>query len=155
MKPSLVLLSTLLFVSSLSAQELKTDSKIVEETILWQTSYDSTFTPIEMAKLLSDTSRFKKEGNFYKVNSTLKVFGFESIYLGMIGINYMLGPNATLKGTPKEISEKIAKSYNYIFEVSPDKSSYKVDLINEISLIITKHPTLKNATMVIGSNLRI
>lgn len=141
------------FISCQARDNLSDTSKIIESTILWDAKLQSDWTPFEMSKLLSDTTKFEKKGNFYKVKSDLKVFGHKAIYLGMLGIDLIPGPNATLEGAPESIYEYVKKHYKLKFKSAKDKSAYQAKIREYLVLSIEKHPTMENATIVIGAYL--
>jgi len=136
-----------------SAQVNKSpESEIIESTLLWEAPIDEvTWEPLKLKELLKDTTQFSPSGNFYKVNYDLYVFGHKAIYLGMRGIDFVPGPNATLEGNPEAISKNISENYNITFTKNEDE--YVADLKEYIKLVIAPHPNLKDTSLVIGAYL--
>ncbi len=133
-------------------EEELSPSKIVESTVLWNAQIDEvTWEPIELSKLLNNSEGFTKAGNFYKVNSELKVFGHKALYIGMRGIEFIPGPNVTLEGNPATVSEYISKNYKISFH--QNENEYVADLKEYIKLVIGPHPNLKDSSIVIGAYL--
>lgn len=155
MKYYAYLICSLFILVSFAGAEVnkKSETEIIESTILWESKLDKeTWEPIELQKLISKNSYYKKEGNFYKIeNKKVMAFGHEVIYLGLLGIELIPGPNAVLKGTPKEIADYIEKKRGLKF-VS-NKGEYMCDLKKHIKLVIGKHPSMKNASLIIGAYL--
>lgn len=80
------------------------DTEVIESTILWRAELDeATWAPIELEKVLSNTTRYSPSGNFFKVNETLYVFGHQAIYIGMLGV-----PPNSVGGTTIAISSTSA-----------------------------------------------
>lgn len=126
------------------------EGTIVEDAILWQAELDPvTWTPIEMAKLVSDQDRFTEEDNFYKVDTELVVFGHQALYLGMVGVDMLSGFNATLKGSPRSIAGYITQHRGIIFLEQPE--GYTAQLKDDIVLMIAKHPDIGGASIIIGA----
>lgn len=123
---------------------------IVEETILWQAELDPvTWTPIEMAQLVSDEECFTEEDNFYKVHCDLTVFGHQALYLGTIGVNGLPGFTAALQGSPASIAKHITQHRGIIFLETPE--GYSAQLKDDIALMVAEHPDMKGASIVLGA----
>lgn len=128
------------------------DSPIIEATILWSAQLDPvTWEPLELKKLLRNRKRFGQEGNFYKVKDGTKAFGHEVLYIGMLGIDLIPGPNVTLKGTPDEIAQYITQ-HNGI-KLLKVGDEFRADLKKDIVLLVGPHPSRKDASIVIGAYL--
>lgn len=125
------------------------DGQAVEDAILWETSLDETWTPIAMAKVVGDSDRFEKEGNFYKVKNDLVVFGHRATYVGMLGVHLTPGPNAVLEGTPKSIASYISRRHGIKFKSVKD--IYVCDYKEHIRIIIEKHPGINGSSIIIGA----
>jgi hypothetical protein len=126
------------------------DSKVIELTILWKAELDPvTWRPIALDELLSDTKRFNKVGNFYEVKDGTKAFGHEALYIGLIGIDVTSGPNATIQSSPQDIAEYIESNYEVTLEKV--EGGYRADLKKDVELLITAHPNLEGASMIIGA----
>ncbi len=148
-------LKTFLFLSaSLSAQELPKynfDSKAIESAILWEAELDSAWTPVKMAKVVSNKAMFEPQGNFYKVKQNLTVFGHKATYVGMLGVDLFPGPNAVLIGSPESIAAYITKHHGvkFIKHGVTFTSEYK----KYIRIMIEDHPTIKGSSIIIGAYL--
>jgi hypothetical protein len=125
------------------------DEEIVESSILWKAESDPvTWKPIELESVLSNSDRYVKEGNFYKVNDTIYVFGHEALYVGMLGVGLVPGPNAVLEGKPSTISQTISEKHQISF--NEDGGTYVAELEEHVRLIVAPYPEINNATIVIG-----
>jgi len=128
------------------------DSQIIESTILWRATIDAvTWEPLELKSMLSDSSRFRQEGNFYKVKDSTKAFGHEALYIGMVGIDLIPGPNVMLKGDPDNVAQYITR-HNGIKLIKKGEE-YQAELKQDIMLCVAPHPSRKGATLVIGAYL--
>jgi len=110
-----------------------------------------TWEPIELSKMLNDTNRFSQVGNFYKVRDGTTAFGHQVLFVGLLGIDLIPGPNVTLQGTPDEIADFINQHHGIKLLKSGDE--YRCDLKKDIVLFVGPHPSKKNQTMVIGAYL--
>ena len=128
------------------------ESRIIESTILWEAKLDPvTWEPYAMTKLLRNFRRFKRMGNFYEAKDGTMAFGHEVIYLGLLGIELVPGPNATLKGKSSEVADYIGKHHNIKF--SENDGEYQAELRKHIVLCVAPHPSLEDTSMVIGAYL--
>lgn len=126
------------------------DAEVIESTILWKAELDEvTWLPIELDSVLRNTDRYTKTGNFYKVEETVYVFEHVAIYIGMLGVEMVPGPNAVLQGEPASISAAINNKYQISFV--KDGNGYVSELEKHVKLIVAPHPNIKNATIVIGA----
>ncbi len=127
------------------------DSTIIETSILWQAKINKvTWEPIKLTKLLRNSSRFSPAGNFYEVKDETEAFGAKVIFIGLIGINFARGPNAVIQSPPKEIADYISKKYGIIFISEPKKNAYLAELKEYFQLLIIAHPSIENASIIIG-----
>lgn len=155
MRTLLILISAFIVVGQFpqdakgGQEPVSRDAEVIESTILWRAELDEvTWTPIELNTILGDTDRYTKKGNFYKVKETFYVFGHEALYVGMLGVEMVPGPNAVLRGDPSTISGSITKQYQIAF--AKNGNSYIAELMKHVKLIVTPHPKIYNATIVIG-----
>jgi hypothetical protein len=126
------------------------DSNVIESTILWNAEIDPvTWEPLLLKKKLRDQGRFKQEGNFYKAKVPIHAFGHEVLYIGLVGLDLIPGPNVMLKGTPDEIAKYIT-DHNGI-KLIKKGDEYQAELKKDILLCVGAHPSKKGATLVIGA----
>ncbi|MGI9316306.1 MAG: hypothetical protein ACR2QW_03140, partial [bacterium] len=107
-----------------------------------------TWVPIELDSVLSNTNRYTKKGNFYKVEETIHVFEHVAIYIGMLGVEMVPGPNAVLEGEPSSVSASITNKHQISFV--KNGNGYISELEKHVKLIVAPHPKINNATIVIG-----
>jgi len=146
-----------LFIGNAYAQTAApviTKEKAIETAILWTAERDaSTWSPVAMSKYVNDGALFEKQGNFYKPKQKLVIFGYEALYVGMIGVENVTGPNATLKGTPKQIAATLTKEYGLKFNTSEDEWVCDYNEKLKVKLVIIAHPSIKNTSILIGAYL--
>ena len=128
-----------------------TKEKAIETAILWTAEKGDDWRPIGMSEYVSDTTLFAQEGNFYKPKQKLVLFGHEALYVGMLGVELVPGPNATLKGTPKEIAASITKEHGLKFR--DEEGTWVCDYRENIKIVVMKHPNLKGTSILIGAYL--
>lgn len=141
-----------LFVGCVTTGERLTSSsasKAVEDAILWEAQLDETWTPVAMAKIVTDSKQFEEQGNFYKVKGDLIVFGHRATYVGMLGVGMFAGPNAVLAGSPEDIAVYISEHHNATFQSG--NGNYLCDYKEHIKIIIEKHPSIKGSSLIIGA----
>jgi hypothetical protein len=125
------------------------EGTLVEQAILWEAKLDETWTPVELSKLLEDPELFDKEGNFYRAKAPLAVFGHPAVYVGMLGIEMIPGPNVTLRGSPKEIAGNITAQYGLTF--SREDDAYVCNYKENVQVVVLPHPDKRDQTIVIGA----
>jgi len=100
--------------------------------------------------ILSNKDLFDKIGNSYKPKTDFKIYEHKVLYLNLVGIvGAILGPNATLVGTPKDVAMSISKKYNIKFELEKSSGDYFKELGNNLVVIITHHRNIENASFII------
>ena len=125
------------------------DTAVIESAILWKAELDPvTWEPMELSSVLGNTDRYVQEGNFYKVEETVYVFDHVALYVGMLGVELVPGPNAVLEGEPSTVSQSISDKHSVTFTSNGD--SFVAELEQHVRLIVTPHPKIKNGTIVIG-----
>ena len=142
------------------------DATTIELAILWRSPVDpESWEPVELAKLIHDSSKFTPEGSyFYKPRTPLIVFGHEALYVGAVGMGDVAGPNVMLKGKPEDIANFISEKYRVEFtkkgdgyqgdikEAATDGGEvYHVEIREHVSLIIAPHPEKVGESVVIGA----
>jgi hypothetical protein len=134
-------------------KEEQSDSEIIEKSILWKAPIDqSSWAPIELKKMIQDTSRFKPFGNFYEVLDETEAFGGKVLYVGLIGVNYAGGPNVVIESTHHDLAKYIKEKYQYelTFVEENGDEGYWTDLGKNLRLVIIPHPSIKGASIIIG-----
>ncbi|MBT8099526.1 MAG: hypothetical protein KJO82_07230, partial [Gammaproteobacteria bacterium] len=136
-------------VANIAQDSVSSDAEVIESTILWKAELDPvTWEPMELSSVLSNTDRYVQEGNFYKVEEALYVFDHVALYIGMLGVELVPGPNAVVEGEPSTVSESISAKYPVTFTSNGD--SFVAELEKHVRLIVAPHPKIENATIVIG-----
>jgi hypothetical protein len=126
------------------------DSDVIESTILWKAEIDPvTWEPLLLKKMLRDQGRFQQEGNFYKAIKPINAFGHEVLYVGMVGLDLIPGPNVMLKGAPEDIAKYITEHHG--IKLIKKNAEYQAELKKDIVLCIGAHPSMEGATLVIGA----
>ena len=127
------------------------DGTCIEEAIIWKAKLDGSWTPIEMNSFVTNEDLFRKEGNFYVPKEEVLVFGHPSLYVGMLGVDLIPGPNAILKGSPEEIVKQIEDRYDIKF--TEEGGGYTCDLKEYTKLIGGEYANIEGSTIVIGAYL--
>lgn len=131
---------------------LESPTSIIESTILWKSEIDEiTWEPLKLKALLSDNKSFTKEGNFFKIESEILVFGHKATYVGMLGIDLIPGPNVVIKASPAEVVKNI--ELNHKLKFKNIDGEYVADLKENTKLVVAPHPNQENTSMVIGAYL--
>ncbi|MCG8688920.1 MAG: hypothetical protein MI892_28885 [Desulfobacterales bacterium] len=156
MKIFVLSLSAILIIScqSFKSEDSMNMSKIVESTILWKTEIDGiTWEPIELSTLVEGFEFFEKakSSNFYKVKKPFLVFGHEAVYIGLLGVGFIPGPNALVKGSPQSISNYISTSYG--LNLTNNNGEFSTSLSRYIKLVVASDPKNKNRSIIIGAYL--
>ncbi len=152
MKALLLISLAMLAVSCSPFRPTQVDANItkaIESAILWQAELDPTWTPVDMASFVNKRSLFRAEGNFFKPNRVIMVFGHELVYTGMIGYDLLAGPNVIVKGTPDSVAAYIKKEYG--LKLTGKNGEYYCNLREHTDLLIGKNPNKEGQTIVIGS----
>lgn len=153
---SAILIGTLL--SSLAfplqaEEEQQNDSEIIEKSVLWKAEINkSSWAPVELKKMVRDSSRFKPFGNFYEVLDDTKAFGGDLVYVGLVGVNFAMGPNVVVKSTHHEVAKYIEEKYEYelTFIEEGQNEGYTTSLGKNLKLVIIPHPSIEGASITIG-----
>lgn len=146
------LLLALLF-SVVSSVEAQTETDLIEATVLWRVELAPDWTPVELAELLTDESRFEAEGNFYKLLVPISAFGGVVSYVGLLGVDMLPGPNVVVEAAPAQIADYLAEKYELEFESDADNSAFQADLQKDVKLLIGSHPSIEGSSIVIGAYL--
>ena len=131
----------------------QSDADLIESTVLWRVELAPDWTPIELAELLEDETRFEADGNFYKLLTPLAAFGGNVSYVGLLGVELVPGPNVVVEASPAEIAAYMEDKYGLEFESNVENSAFQADLEQDIKLFITPHPNIVESTIVIGAYL--
>jgi hypothetical protein len=149
---SLCAVLSLLFLAGCAATTAwhnpTSEGQLVESVILWDAQLDERWLSPKLEALLGDTTRFEPQGNFYKVKDDLVIFGHKATYVGMVGVEYYAGPNATLIGSPKSVARYITTHHDLDFE--KQGGMYICDYREHIKIMAGKHPNEKDKTILIG-----
>jgi len=92
---------------------------------------------------------FTKDGNFYRVNKPFNVFGLQAEYVGILGVELLMGPNATVKASPKTVAQQMQA--RYAISLESRESGYFKAMTPNVTVYILPHPTLASQTIIIGS----
>ena len=145
-----IIYTLLILTHSIFAETKIQNNKTLEESVLWKCKIDKGMKFTELDKLLKDKKTYKAEGHFFKCLQPTYAFNHEVIYVGPKGYDLIMGPNITLKGNTKEISQIISKKYKIKFETK--NNIVFVHKVTESVAIIVDHPPNKpDQTVVIGA----
>lgn len=128
--------------------ELNEKSNVVESAIFWDSELDARWVPIKLERLLSNRAEFQKEGDFYRTKFDLLVFGHKALFVGMHGIEHLIGPNVTVEGRSSDVAKYISEKYQITFD--NHKTLYKHDYKEDIAIVVGPHPDNEMWSMIIG-----
>ncbi len=106
-------------------------------------------TATNIVNSITSEAGFTKDGNFYRVDKPFKVFGLPAEYVGILGVELLMGPNATVKASPRTVAQQVRSRYAIILE--RQGSGYFKVMATNVTVYILPHPTLGSRTMIIGS----
>lgn len=92
---------------------------------------------------------FTKDGesNFYIPNDELSAFGFKVAYVGLLGVNYVPGPNIIVEGGFQSVADAIEEQSELSFERSSEGCSSRIH--ENLELFVCPHPDKPNLTIIL------
>ena len=132
------------------ANILSKDNIKVIEAVLLNNKNLLPKTTVDIKHILFNKKLFEKLGDSYKPKTDFKIYEHKVLSLNLVGIaEALLGPNATLEGSPKDVAMSILKKYNIKFELEKPSGDYFKELGNNLVVLITHHRKIKNASFMI------
>ena len=105
---------------------------------------------VSLSQILERYNHFKKEDNFYKVLSGIKLFGRTTYYMGTRGVDFLPGVNAVIDGTPKDVAKDIERLYGVKFTPKEGQTVYVSEVDKHHKIVIQAHHW-KDTSYVIGA----
>ncbi len=125
-------------------------TRAIETGILWQMNAEGQMAIADMEAVALDENLFEEEGHFYKANTDdIRAFNARVLYLGLMGVESLAGPNAVVEASPLEVAREVSKKYG--IKLDQEEGVFVADLNKDVRLLILPHPNIGNATIIIGA----
>ena len=123
-------------------------SQVIEASLLRDKKYFSEKKRVRLRTIVENTNRFSQDNNFYKVKTVFNVFGSRAYYVGLRGVDMLVGINAVIDGRPDEVAARIEKKYGIIFDAKVGGTEYVHTIDDNYKIIITRHHWRDTSTII-------
>ena len=123
-------------------------TEVIEATLLHDKKYFSKEKRVRLRTIVENTNRFAQDNNFYKVKTVFNVFGSRAYYVGLRGVDMLVGVNAVLDGRPDEVAARIEKQYGIAFEAKVGGTEYVHTIDDNYKIIIMRHHWKDTSTII-------
>jgi len=150
------IVSSCVYYEELVPQDFQPSSdvvtQVIEASLLRNKKYFPKQNNVSLRTIVENTNRFSQDNNFYKVKTVFKVFGSRAYYVGLRGIDMLVGVNAVINGRPDEVAARITEQYGITFEVKTGGREYVYTIDDNYKLIIMPHHW-KDTSIIIAAYL--
>jgi len=123
-------------------------TQVFEASLLRDKKYFPKQQKISLHTIVANSNRFSQENNFYKLKTVFNIFGSRAYYVGLRGVDMMVGVNAVLDGRPDEVAARIEKQYGITFESKAGGREYVHTIDENYKIIIMPHHWRDTSTII-------
>jgi len=123
-------------------------TQVIEASLLHDKKYFAKQQKVSLRNIVQNTNRFSQDNNFYKVKTVFKVFGSRAYYVGLRGVDMLVGVNAVIDGRPDEVAARIEKQYGITFEPKAGGREYVHTIDENYKIIIMPHHWRDTSTII-------